>query len=286
MEVLIAREAGFCYGVKRALSLVGEALDKGKGPIYCLGPLIHNPQVVRELEEKGLKVINDIDQTEGGTLVIRSHGVPPLLLKEAEKRGINILDATCPNVKKVQEYAALLSKEGYQVIIIGERDHPEVKGIQGYAGTDSLIIGHKGEIDREMIGQRIGIVVQTTQLWRNFRAIATRLIRLAREVKLFNTLCPSTAIRYREALRLARQVDSLIVIGGASSANTARLSHLCRQVQPHTYQIESPDDIDPSWVEGKERIGLTAGASTPYWLINAVQREILTRYGLEKKISA
>jgi 4-hydroxy-3-methylbut-2-enyl diphosphate reductase len=286
MEVLIAKEAGFCYGVKRALSLVYRALKEAQEPLYSLGPLIHNPQVVKELEARGLKTIADMDTIPKGTLVVRSHGAPPSLLQEAQNRSINILDATCPTVKRVQEYAEILNAEGYQVVIIGDKDHPEVKGIEGYAGEKAVVISNKEEINQNIILERIGVVVQTTQSWNNFQLVLAGLVKIAKEIRVFNTLCSSTATRYREAMNLARRTDAIIVVGGSSSANTARLTDLCRRAQPNTFQIESAEDIQPSWLEGKKKIGLTAGASTPYWLIEDVREKLISKFGVKRKFIA
>jgi 4-hydroxy-3-methylbut-2-enyl diphosphate reductase len=278
VEVLVAKKAGFCYGVKRALELVYSALKESQEHLYSLGPLIHNSQVVKDLERNGLKILADINEVKNGTLVIRSHGVPPQVLAEAQNKGINILDATCPTVRKVQEYAKTLKEEGYQVVIIGDKGHPEVEGIKGYGGEKAIIIRSKAEISQHIIQERIGVVAQTTQTWVNFILVLTELVKAAKEIKVFNTLCPSTEARYKESIELAQKVDAILVIGGESSANTARLTHLCRQVQPHTFQIEEADEIETPWLEGKNSIGITAGASTPYWLIEDIQEKLLSKF--------
>jgi 4-hydroxy-3-methylbut-2-enyl diphosphate reductase len=278
VKVLIAKNAGFCYGVKRALALVYAALKEGEKSLYSLGPLIHNYQVVRDLEENGLKIISDIRDIEKGTLVIRSHGVSPQLLEEAKNKGLEILDATCPTVRRVQEYARALRGEGYQVIIIGDNKHPEVEGIKGYAGESALVISHKRELNQYLIQKKIGVVAQTTQTWENFQSVLTELTKVAEEIKLFNTLCSSTEARYKESMRLAQKVDVILVIGGESSANTAHLAYLCRQVQPHTFQIEKADDIEAPWLEKKKSIAIIAGASTPYWLIEDIREKLLSMF--------
>jgi len=278
VEVLVAQKAGFCYGVKRALSLAYEALKEGQEPLYSLGPLIHNPQVVKDLEGNGLKIIEDMSQIKKGALVIRSHGAPASVFTEAQNKKINILDATCPTVKKVQEYAEFLREEGYQVIIIGDKEHPEVKVIEEYAGKNSIVIRDKTEISQHIIQERIGVVAQTTQPGANFLSALSELLKIAKEIKVFNTLCTSTEARYKESVGLARKVDVMLVIGGRASANTAHLTHLCRQEQPHTFQIEAADDIEIPWLDGKKTIGITAGASTPYWLIEDIREKLLSKF--------
>jgi (E)-4-hydroxy-3-methyl-but-2-enyl pyrophosphate reductase len=278
MEIFVARRSGFCYGVKRALSLVYDVLKENRGPLYSLGPLIHNPQVIKDLEEKGLKVIDDIKQIEKGSLVIRTHGVPPKVFEEAQNKEIKILDATCPTVRKVQQYAKSLKEEGYQVIIVGDKGHPEVSGIMGYAEEKAIVISDKEEINKHVIQGRIGMVIQTTQTWDNFISVLTELVKTVEEIKVFNTLCSSTESRYRESIELAEKVDTVLVIGGVSSANTARLTQLCRQVQPHTFQIEDAEDIDILGLEGGKKIGITAGASTPDWFIEDIREKLLSKF--------
>lgn len=281
MEILVAKNAGFCYGVKRALSLVHDALKENQQPFYSLGPLIHNPQVVKYLEEKGLKMVDDISQIKKGNLVIRAHGASPRVLAEAQNKGINILDATCPTVRKVQKYAKALKEEGYQVVIIGDKDHPEVEGIRGYAEEKGIVISNKAEISEQTIQERIGVVVQTTQTWENFLLVLTELVKVAEEIKVFNTLCVSTEARYKESVELAQKVDTILVIGGKSSANTARLTQLCRHLQPHTYQIEDAKDIKITWLEAGKTIGITAGASTPAWLIEDIREKLRSKFVIQ-----
>lgn len=278
MKVLVAKKAGFCSGVRRALALVDDALKENKVSLYSLGPLIHNPRVVMDLEEKGLKIITDTSQIKEGTLVIRSHGAPPQVLAGAQNRGISILDATCPTVRKVQQYAKALKEEGYQVIIIGDKDHPEIEGIIGYAGGKAIVISDKTEIRQHKIQERIGVVVQTTQTRKNFLSVLSELVKTTEEIKIYNTLCASTEARYKESVNLARKVDTILVIGGGISANTARLTQLCRQVQPRTFQIEDAEDIEIPWLERGKTIGITAGASTPDWLVEDIREKLLSKF--------
>jgi 4-hydroxy-3-methylbut-2-enyl diphosphate reductase len=270
LVVTVIKEAGFCFGVKRATQLAFEAAANKKGRVFTMGPLIHNPQVVAELAQAGVDVVSDLSQVEQGTLIVRSHGLHPQILKQAQQKGLNIVDATCPFVKKVQNYAAALRDEGYQVVIIGDEDHPEVQGIKGYCGNDILVLGNKTDIDNLNLGKKLGVVAQTTQSVTNFSEIISRLVEQAGEIKIYNTICKATYIRQKATLELARQVELMIVVGGRNSANTNRLVELCRQINTPTHLVEVADEIDPFWLKGKQTVGISAGASTPQEIISHV----------------
>jgi (E)-4-hydroxy-3-methyl-but-2-enyl pyrophosphate reductase len=269
MKIFLADKAGFCFGVKRAINTAYEAA--GKGRIFCFGPLIHNPQEVERLRRAGIETMEDFSTLEpGDSLVIRSHGVPPRVLDEAREKGLTIIDLTCPFVGKAQRDAEALSKEGYQVIVVGEKKHPEVQSILGYAGDDSVVLETVDDVDGAELRPRIGVVAQTTQSYSNFSEIVLELLRLSRELKVFNTICSSTKERQEAARVLARRVDVMLVVGGRNSANTTRLASLCRQEGKPAYHIEVADEIRPEWLEGITSIGVTAGASTPDWVVDGV----------------
>jgi (E)-4-hydroxy-3-methyl-but-2-enyl pyrophosphate reductase len=269
MKIFLADKAGFCFGVKRAINTAYEAA--GKGRIFCFGPLIHNPQEVERLRRAGIETMEDFSTLEpGDSLVIRSHGVPPRVLDEAREKGLTIIDLTCPFVGKAQRDAEALSKEGYQVIVVGEKKHPEVQSILGYAGDDSVVLETVDDVDGAELRPRIGVVAQTTQSYSNFSEIVLKLLRLSRELKVFNTICSSTKERQEAARVLARRVDVMLVVGGRNSANTTRLASLCRQEGKPAYHIEVADEIRPEWLEGITSIGVTAGASTPDWVVDGV----------------
>jgi (E)-4-hydroxy-3-methyl-but-2-enyl pyrophosphate reductase len=269
MKIFLADKAGFCFGVKRAINTAYEAA--GKGRIFCFGPLIHNPQEVERLRRAGIETMEDFSTLEpGDSLVIRSHGVPPRVLDEAREKGLTIIDLTCPFVGKAQRDAEALSKEGYQVIVVGEKKHPEVQSILGYAGDDSVVLETVDDVDGAEFRPRIGVVAQTTQSYSNFSEIVLKLLRLSRELKVFNTICSSTKERQEAARVLARRVDVMLVVGGRNSANTTRLASLCRQEGKPAYHIEVADEIRPEWLEGITSIGVTAGASTPDWVVDGV----------------
>ncbi len=275
MEILIAREAGYCYGVERALKMVKKALEEGRLPLYTLGPLIHNPQVVKDLASKGAVPIKSLKEVDSGTVVIRSHGVSPEVLEEAKSRGLQIIDATCPFVKKAQEKASLLAEEGYLVIIVGEREHPEVTGLLGYAKADSMVVEKAEDIKVQGVKSRkIGVVVQTTQSEAKLFEVIKVLIPLAQEVRIFNTICHATQKRQEAARELAKKVDVMIVVGGRNSANTTRLYQISKEINERTFHIETANEIEKRWFEGARVVGLTAGASTPRYLLKEVERKV------------
>ncbi len=271
MKVELAAYSGFCFGVKRAIKVAFRAAgDEKAKPVYSLGPLIHNPQVVDELKHQGVKIIEGLSGIKGGTLIIRSHGAHPSALTKAEDAGLKIVDATCPLVKRVQDLAKILDEEGYSVIIIGERDHYEVKALLGFAGDEALVIESLEEAKQVKKAKKLGILSQTTQAMGNFKEIVGELSLRVEEMKLFNTICEATRKRQKATLDLSRRVDLVFVLGGQESANTRRLAQISREAGTETYHLETAEEINCSWLEGKEKIGVTAGASTPDWIIEEV----------------
>lgn len=263
-EIVVARFAGYCYGVERALRLTEEALARAEEPVATLGPVIHNPTVVADLETRGAHVVDDVDEAQRGTLVVRTHGVAPEVLERARRRGLRVVDATCPFVTAGQRKARALREAGFTVVILGERDHPEVVGLQGHAGGEALVVEDAAEVRREAVaGRRVGVVVQTTQSHEALARLAAALAPLARELLVHNTVCDATAKRQRAACELAAQVDVVVVVGGRNSANTMRLARLCRGVQARTHHVERAAEVRPEWLGGARRVGVTAGASTP-----------------------
>lgn len=267
-SVELAKDSGFCFGVRRAIKLAENAVEN-KGIIYSLGPLIHNRQEVERLEKKGIHVIHDLSQIESGTLIIRSHGVHPEILEKAKEKAIPIIDATCPLVKKVQELTAQLQKEGYEVIVAGERNHPEVMAL-----PEVKVIEKAQEAEKLRVKKKIGILSQTTQTIENFSRIVEALVKKTPELKVFNTICGATVERQKSTRNLACRVDLMLVVGGHDSANTKRLMEICKIAGTETYHIETAQEIKSSWLKGKKRIGVTAGASTPNWIINNVMKKL------------
>ncbi|WP_129126733.1 4-hydroxy-3-methylbut-2-enyl diphosphate reductase [Geomonas oryzae] len=270
MEVILAKHAGFCFGVKRATHLAFDAADRG-GDTYTLGPIIHSPQVVQRLEEMGVKSVESVEEVEnGGTIIIRSHGVASSELEAAVQAELEVVDATCPFVKKAQEHVATLSKEGYDVIVVGDAVHPEVQGIVSYATGRVYVVSSGKEVDRLPRMAKMGVVAQTTQSFEHLNDVVAACLERGGETRVYNTICDATAVRQYETKKLAGEVDCMVVIGGFNSANTKRLAQICRELLPRTHHIETAGQIDPAWFEGVSRVGVTAGASTPKWLIDEV----------------
>jgi 4-hydroxy-3-methylbut-2-enyl diphosphate reductase len=273
MKVLLAKRAGFCFGVKRATQMAFEAAGIDN-KTYTLGPIIHSPQVVNKLEEMGVKVLKNLDAMDSGTIIIRSHGVCSHEIEEAVQKQLVIVDATCPFVKKAQEHVKSLSETGYGVVVVGDADHPEVQGIVSYGGDKVFVVGSGEEVSNLPKMNKIGVVAQTTQSFENLKNVVSECLLRGGEIRVFNTICDATAVRQEEAKELACQVDCMLVVGGFNSANTRRLAEVCAEIQPCTYHIETAAEIVPGWFDRVERVGVTAGASTPKWIIDEVVSRI------------
>lgn len=269
MEIMLAEQAGFCFGVKRAVDLA-EKTSTLPGFKYTLGPIIHNPQVVERLEQQGVKKVDHIDDVHGGTVIFRSHGVSPETLEEAQNRNLHVVDATCPFVKRAQIEAKELHDAGYSVLIVGEKEHPEVQSIFAWAQGDAYIVSSLAEAQALSPLQKVGIVAQTTLALRDFEAIVKVVAQKSTEVKVCQTICNATQDRQSAAASLANQVDVMVVVGGKQSANTARLARLCAEIGTTTYHIETAAELKPEWFKHVKKAGITAGASTPDWIIEEV----------------
>ena len=263
-SVELAKHSGFCFGVRRAIRLAQNAV-KTRKTIYSLGPLIHNRQEVERLEKRGIHVIEKLSEIKSGTLIIRSHGVHPELMKKAKEKGLSIIDATCPFVKKVQELSTLLQKEDYEVIVVGEKDHPEILSLRGVK-----VVAKVSDTEKYKKRKKLGVISQTTQAIENFSEVVGALLKKTSELKVFNTICESTLRRQKSAYELACRCDLMLVVGGYNSANTRRLAEICKKSRTETHHIETADEIKSSWLKGEKNIGITAGASTPDWIIRKV----------------
>ncbi|MCL2882608.1 MAG: 4-hydroxy-3-methylbut-2-enyl diphosphate reductase [Coriobacteriia bacterium] len=273
-QIRIARDAGVCYGVERALKLAHEAAARA-GHASTLGPLIHNPRVVEELASEGVAVIDDLQElSPGDTLIIRTHGVKASRITEAQDRGITVIDATCPYVRKVQQAVRTLSAEGYQVIIIGERDHPEVVAVRSHAGAGALVVSTPDDIPAELSAHKAGVVVQTTQTLDALQAVVAALMPRCQELRVYNTICDATSKRQEATRELALDSEVMVVVGGQNSGNTTRLASISREAGARTYHIERPEELQRAWFEGVQRIGVTAGASTPAEHLDSVVAHI------------
>ena len=269
MEVILSECLGFCYGVKRAIKIAEEHAD---GKSCTLGPIIHNPQMVERLKAKGVGTVEDLKAMEEGTIIIRSHGVGPQIYEEAKARGLNLVDATCPHVKKAQLSAGDLAKDGRTVVIIGEKNHPEVKSIFEWSNNRAIIVETDEDAQNLPPCPKLGIVSQTTVSGENFVKMVTHLLGKSSDIRILRTICTATDQRQKAALELAGKVDVMIVVGGRNSANTSRLAQLC-QSKCKTYHIETAQELKPVWLEKADKVGITAGASTPDWIIGEVYKK-------------
>lgn len=262
MRVVVARHAGACYGVNRALARVRAAAETSSR-VFTLGPLIHNPKVVSDLAEQGISAVESLDELKADdVVVIRSHGVAPAVVDEALRRGLVVEDATCPYVSKVQRAAARLSDGGYHVIIVGEAGHPEVEGIRACVSGPVTVVSSAEDIPGSLPG-RVGVVVQTTQSRQLLESVVTLLEKQVSDLVVRDTICFATQQRQESAAELSLQADVMVVIGGRNSGNTRRLFDICRDNCAWSYLIEGPAELDPAWFAGAGLVGVTAGASTP-----------------------
>jgi (E)-4-hydroxy-3-methyl-but-2-enyl pyrophosphate reductase len=271
MEIILADSLGFCMGVKRAVDLAYRALEKyGEREVVTLGPLIHNAQEIERLGADGVRVIDEASIPESGTVIIRAHGVPPQAYDELKARGLKVMDGTCPYVHYSQRKGAELKNEGYTVVIAGDKNHPEIKGILGYIADEAHVVKSVEEARALPACDRIGVLAQTTINPMKYRAIVAALREKASEVKVCETICDATEENQRAIRELSSEVEMIYVIGGRHSANSNKLVEAAREKCPRSFLIETPAEIDPEDLRGVERVGIGAGASTPDWMIQRV----------------
>ncbi|MEJ5328545.1 MAG: 4-hydroxy-3-methylbut-2-enyl diphosphate reductase [Desulfobaccales bacterium] len=269
MKVILAKTSGFCMGVKRALELVLQAINQNQGEIYTHGPLIHNPQVLELLRERGIKVLEK-GQTPRGLVVIRAHGIPPQERRELEAAGVRIIDATCPRVAKVQAIIRRWAKQDYATLIVGDADHPEVRGLLGHTEGKGYVVSTPEDVAALPELERVIVVAQTTQSEAQFNHLVSLIRARFPAAKVFNTICDATASRQGEIQTLARQAEAIVVVGGRNSGNTQRLVEISRATGVPTYHVETEQELDLAEMSRYQVVGVTAGASTPHWLISNV----------------
>jgi small subunit ribosomal protein S1 len=277
MEILIAKNAGFCFGVQNAMNKANTASNED-GKVFTYGPIIHNKQVVENLKSQGIDVINEISEAkEEDRIIIRSHGISKNEYDMLLDKKANIIDATCPYVKYIHDTVEKKCNEGYKIIIIGDPNHPEVKGINGWCSNNALIIN--GEQDIDNISNNLGkicVVAQTTYNQEKWYSFSCRLLKLAKEIVVFNTICNSTEMRQKETLELSKEVDVMIVVGGKESSNTRKLYEICKENCTKTIFIETADELNLDELKGANKVGITAGASTPEYAIEDLVNKIKT----------
>lgn len=269
MQVLLADHAGFCAGVRRAFAITEETISS-EGKWHTLGPLVHNQSVVNHFANRGISPAEDIAQAESGGFIIRTHGVAPEIIEKLHEQGFKVKDATCPLVKRIHEVACLLQSEAYDIVIYGDRNHPEVQGILGWCNNNATVVASAEEAAGLKSLKKIGIVSQTTKNEKDFFDVVEKLLPKAAEIRVFNTICSATRKRQEAARSLSQKVECMLVIGDQNSSNTKTLVQACQNTGVPTHSIESVKDLDPVWFAGVTRLGITAGASTPDWIIKEV----------------
>ena len=285
MKVTLAKSAGFCFGVKRAVDTVYEQLEKSiskNQPIYTFGPIIHNEEVVHDLEEKGVTVLESVEELEerapqGGTVIIRAHGVEKGISGKIKELGYTLVDATCPFVLKIHRLVEKYSTDGAQIVIIGNEKHPEVKGIKSWSlDPHTAVISTPEEAEKYQAesGKMVCIVAQTTFNYNKFQELVEIINKKGYDIIVLNTICNATEERQTEAAKIARDVDAMIVIGGRNSSNTQKLFEICKNECNNTYYIQTVKDLDVTCFESIDNVGITAGASTPNKIIEEVQKNV------------
>lgn len=279
MEVRLAKTAGFCFGVRRAVDTVYEQVEQAEGPIYTYGPIVHNEIVVQELEEKGVKVLNseeELKRLTSGTVIIRAHGVGEKVYELLKQQGVNLVDATCPFVKKIHRIARKEEANGRHILIIGNAKHPEVEGIRGWCEKPAYVVESLEEAENFALpmGEKLCIVSQTTFNYNKFEDIVEIISKKGYDIIVLNTICSATEERQTEAREIASDVDAMIVIGGSHSSNTQKLFEICKKECENTYYIQTIKDLDLTRLKSTDNVGITAGASTPNNIIEEVQKNV------------
>ncbi len=279
VEIVVAQNAGFCFGVKRAVKIAEESSHYAREGrrVFTLGPIIHNPQEVDRLKNMGVKPLEGEELQEGDAVIIRSHGIPPEKERNLKKKGAKVVDATCPYVKAVHDAVCRLTREGYFIVIVGEKNHPEVIGTLGYleeCGGKGIVVETLEDLREAFKHERVGLVSQTTQSEQFLKEIVGELALWVKELKVINTICNATSVRQEDVYSLAPKVDVMVIVGGKNSGNTRRLHSISKSINPNSYHIETAEELREEWFEGARRIGITAGASTPDWIIERVKGKI------------
>lgn len=281
MNVELAKTAGFCFGVKRAVDTVYQQIEQYRGEkIFTYGPVIHNEEVIKDLRSHGVEVLNDEEElktADADVVVIRSHGVAKYIYDILEERGITCVDATCPFVKKIHKIVAEKSAEGSYIVIVGNGEHPEVQGIRGWAGEQVTVVQTPEDAERFELpdkDQKVCIVAQTTFNYNKFKELVEIISKKRYDIVVLNTICNATKERQTEARQIAARVDAMVVIGDKRSSNTQKLFEICKEECLNTYYIQTLDDLDINQLRSVESVGITAGASTPNKIIEEVQNNV------------
>lgn len=272
MKIQVAQSAGFCFGVRRAIDIALQAA-RTEQDVYMLGEIVHNESVVDQIQRAGIRVVDRIDDIPAGVLLFRAHGSTPETYAEAEARGLKIVDATCPMVLEIHRIVRKLEEEGYEVVIIGDQNHDEVRGIAAQVSRPLVVSGPADVPGEGWRSNRLGVVVQSTQNLENVQAIISRLVPACRELRFIDTICKPTTDHQNEIRRMPLENDAVVVVGSFTSANTRRLAELSVAANPRTHHVQTASELEAAWFEGIGSVGVTAGASTPDVLI----RDVLDR---------
>jgi (E)-4-hydroxy-3-methyl-but-2-enyl pyrophosphate reductase len=284
MKLRLAKEIGYCYGVRNAVEAAVEEARKRNGPVVTLGEIIHNEHAVQMLRDQhGVDTINRPDEIDCGTVVIRAHGVPPETYRQLENRGVTVVDATCPFVKKTHTIAKKLADEGFFIVILGKRDHPEVIGIQGAIGAQCVVVEKDEDLDQVPATPKIAVVFQSTTTVEANRYALGPIAERCNEMRVMNTICDVTINRIEQAERLAPHVNAILVIGGKNSSNTKKLATMCRQLVPRTYHIEDAGELGLAELRPDDTVGIITGTSTPMVLVEEVVRALQGRFPVEEQ---
>ena len=280
MRIILSKKMGFCFGVKKSVSLAKDTLKEKKDKPYMLGSIINNPQVIEYFAKEGVKMVDSLDEVpEESTIITRAHGISPIILNQAYQKKIKIVDTTCPYVKKVQKIAQYLYKKDYFIVIYGDKKHPEILSLMDTVQGNALVIKSISEAEEITTKQKIGLISQTTKNIYDFYKLSLTLLNKAEELRVFNTICKSTMERQKGVLELAKKVDVMLVIGGKKSANTNRLAEISENQGIKTYHIETKNQLKYKWFQPENKVGITSGASTPDWVTNEVIDKLKEWYG-------
>ncbi len=274
MKIKIAQNCGLCYGVKRALRIAEDTRRSKPGTVVTLGHLIHNPQVIMDLEHQGIFSIQSVDEAENGTVIIRSHGISPDVYSHLKRKNVDIIDATCPIVQRIQQRVDSLASQGEEIIIVGDKNHPESRGLIGYSKGKGIIVQSEQQAQELPPKKRRAVLAQSTQDPFLFQKVVAALTERTEELWVFNTICQSTQTRQKTTSELAAEVDTLFIIGGKNSSNTHKLFQISKRIQPNTYFIERAEQITPEMLRDSKIIGLSGGASTPPEAIHEAEVKI------------
>lgn len=275
----MAKEVGFCFGVKRAINLTRQALAE-RNDVFILGDLVHNKRVTDELEAKGLRKVEEYQNEKSGTMVIRAHGLPKAKIQEVKGSGLEVVDATCPIVLRAQEAAQTLEARGCQVVIVGDKNHAEIKGILGALNQPALVIDNVEELreakESHKLMRKVGVIFQTTHALELCQEIINEMLMMCKEIQIINTICRPVQNRQDDAVELASKVELMIVVGSRTSANTMELAALCRHHNPNTIHVQNAAELPVEAFASYELVGIASGLSTPEDLVEAVKVKVLT----------